>query len=93
MKIFLFYVENRIIRGLFISWKYFEKKEESRLTRTRCRTSSFSSLDVKLVSLFDSTFISLLLSNPARLARVELVGLPTETSEPRLPPKDAKFPD
>lgn len=61
-------------------------------TRTLCMTSSFSILVVvKLVSLLDSVLTSLLLSSPARLAKVELVGLPTDASEPRLPPNEPVF--
>ena len=61
------------------------------LTRTRCKTSSFSSLFVKLVSLFVSVLISLLLRRPAKLASVELVGFPTDAKEPLFPPKDPVF--
>lgn len=55
------------------------------LTRTLWQTSSFSNLLEKLVSLFVSVFMSLLLRSPAKLASVELVGFPTEASEPLLP--------
>ncbi|KYM81386.1 hypothetical protein ALC53_08154 [Atta colombica] len=45
----------------------------------------------KLVSLFVSILISLLLRSPAKLASVELVGFPTEASEPLLPPREPVF--
>lgn len=35
--------------------------------------------------------MSLLLKSPARLARVELVGLPTEARDPLFPPKEPVF--